>query len=66
MVGKVKEFGHEDLLPLAFNFAQDDSCVVRDPKTVLIGADVDDPGVEEYLASLVRCNGKSMYQTITN
>lgn len=32
MVGKVKEFGHEHLLPLAFDFADDNSCVNRDPK----------------------------------
>ncbi|KAK8069447.1 Alpha/beta hydrolase fold-1 [Apiospora phragmitis] len=25
MVGKVKEFGHEELLPLAFDFAEDNS-----------------------------------------
>ena len=66
MVGKVKEFGHEHLLPLAFDFADDDSCVNRDPKTLLIGPDVEDVEAEAYVSSLVRWNGKSMYQAITH
>ncbi len=64
MVGKVKEFGHEHLLPLAFDFADDDSCVNRDPKTLLVGPGVDDAEVETYVSSLVRWNGKSMYQAV--
>ena len=66
MVGKVKEFGHEHLLPLAFDFADDDSCVNRDPKTLLIGPNVEDVEAEAYVSSLVRWNGKSMYQAITH
>ena len=66
MVGKVKEFGHEHLLPLAFDFDDDDSCLNRDPKTLLIGPGADDVEVDAYVASLVRWNGKSMYQEITN
>ena len=66
MVGKVKEFGHEHLLPLAFDFADDDSCVNRDPKTLLIGPDIEDVEAETYVSSLVRWNGKSMYQAITH
>lgn len=67
MVGKVKEFGHEHLLPLAFEFAEDDSCTCRDPKSLLIGSSsIDDAEeVDQYLATLVRWNGKSMYQPIT-
>ena len=64
MVGKVKEFGHEHLLPVAFDFADDDSCVNRDPKTLLVGPGVDDAAVETYVSSLVRWNGKSMYQAV--
>ena len=64
MVSKVKEFGHEHLLPLAFDFADDVSCVSRDPKTLLVGPGVDDAEMEIYLSSLVRWNGKSIYQTI--
>ncbi|KAK8018090.1 alpha/beta-hydrolase [Apiospora marii] len=70
MVGKVKEFGHEALLPLAFDFdEQDNSVVCRDPKLSLVGdgagADADDAEVEAYLASLVRWNGTCMYQSIS-
>ena len=65
MVGKVKEFGHEHLLPVAFDFADDDSCVNRDPRTLLVGPGVDDDAeVERYVSSLVRWNGKSMYQAV--
>ena len=64
MVGKVKEFGHEHLLPLAFDFAADDSCVNRDPKSLLIGPGVEDGEAESYVGSLVRWNGKSMYQAV--
>ncbi|KAK8130830.1 Alpha/beta hydrolase fold-1 [Apiospora sp. TS-2023a] len=68
MVGKVKEMGHEHLLPLAFDFDEKDNSVVcRDPKTSLIG-DGDGAGtdeVEAYLASLVRWNGTCMYQAIS-
>ena len=64
MVGKVKEFGHEHLLPLAFDFAADDSCVNRDPKTLLIGPGVEDVEAEAYVSSLIRWNGKSMYQAV--
>ena len=66
MVGKVKEFGHEHLLPLAFDFADDDSCVNRDPKNLLLGSDIEDVEAEAYVSSLVRWNGKSMYQAITH
>ena len=66
MVGKVKEFGHEHLLPLAFEIADDDSCVNRDPKTLLVGPGIDDTEAEMYVSSLVRWNGKSMYQAITH
>ncbi|KAL8711791.1 MAG: hypothetical protein Q9225_007064 [Loekoesia sp. 1 TL-2023] len=65
MVSKVKEFGHEHLLPLAFDFAEDDSCVNRDPKTLLVGPGIDEAEAEAYVSSLVRWNGKSMYQAVT-
>lgn len=62
----VKEFGHEHLMPLAFNFAEDDTCVCFDPKAVLIGSGegADNAEIDTYLASLVRWNGKCMFQDI--
>lgn len=66
MIDKVKEFGHEHLLPLAFDFAEDASCVNRGPKTLLIGPGFSEDEANRYVASLVRWNGKSMYQAIEN
>jgi hypothetical protein len=37
MIDGVRHFGHEQLMPLAFDFADDKSCVSRDPKTLLVG-----------------------------
>ena len=65
MIGKVREFGHEHLMPVAFDFAEDDSCVDRDPKTLLVGPVVDDAEAEKYISNLVRWNGKAMYQEVT-
>lgn len=65
MVGKVKEFGHEHLLPVAFDFADDNSCLNRDPKTLLVGPGIEDGEAEVYVSSLVRWNGRSMYQEVT-
>ena len=64
MVSKVKEFGHEHLLPIAFDFAEDDGCVSRDPKTLLLGPGLSDQETGDYLGTLVRWNGKCMYQPI--
>ncbi|MCJ1239059.1 hypothetical protein MMC14_007052 [Varicellaria rhodocarpa] len=64
MVGQVKEFGHKHLLPLAFDFADDDSCVNRDPAALLLGPGLPDAKVNEYVGSLVRWDSKAMYQAI--
>ena len=62
MMDKVQEFGHMDLVPIAFNFAEDDTCVNNDPKALLVGPSaVPDDEVDRYLATLVRWNGKGMY-----
>lgn len=67
MMDKVKEFGHMDLVPIAFSFAEDDTCLNNDPKTLLVGpSEVPDEEVERYLATLVRWNGKAMYLPIKN
>jgi pimeloyl-ACP methyl ester carboxylesterase len=62
MMDKVKEFGNMDLVPLAFDFAEDDSCVHRDPKTFVVGPGPDDAEIDRYLGTFVRWNGKCMYQ----
>lgn len=67
MIDMVKHHGHEELMPLAFDFADDMSCVSRDPQTLLIGTDSGLPDTEigEYLSTLVRWNGQCMYQPLT-
>ncbi|RYO92427.1 hypothetical protein DL764_008134 [Monosporascus ibericus] len=65
MMDKVGEFGHMDLVPVAFDFAEDGSCVHRDPRLLLVGPrrpSDDDAEVEAYLKTLARWNGKCMYQ----
>ncbi|ESZ89960.1 hypothetical protein SBOR_9650 [Sclerotinia borealis F-4128] len=65
MMDKVKEFGHMDLVPVAFNFAEDNSCTNNDPKTLLVGPnDLAPEVVDEYLSTLVRWNGNAMYLPI--
>ena len=54
MVSKVQEFGHEHLLPLAFDFAEDNSCVDRDPKGLLVGPSIEDSEADKYVSSLAR------------
>ncbi|ORY02172.1 hypothetical protein BCR34DRAFT_676276 [Clohesyomyces aquaticus] len=68
MMSKVRESGHEELVPLAFDFADDNTVLSRDPRTLLIG---ETPGiaekeVEEYLGTLVRWNGRCKYQELEN
>lgn len=66
MIDGVKHFGHEELMPFAFDFAEDMSCVSRDPRTLLVGeTDLPASEVDEYLGSLVRWNGQAMYQPLT-
>ncbi|KAI9149926.1 putative hydrolase R7 [Paramyrothecium foliicola] len=67
MAGKVKEMGHEALMPLAFEFADDMTVLCRDPKTQLIGdTDLSQEEVTEYLESLVRWNGQCMYEPVSH
>lgn len=61
---KVKEFGNMDLVPLAFDFADDGTCISCDPKTLLVGSGPSDGEIDEYLGTLVRWHGNVMYQPI--
>ena len=66
MVNQVHEFGHEHLVLLAIDFAEDNSCVNRDPKGLLVGPGIEDSEAETYVSSLVRWNGTSMCQPVTH
>lgn len=65
MLDYVRDFEHMDLMPLVFDYADDGSVVVRDPKTTLLGPVTDEAETETYLKSLVRWNGKCMDQPLT-
>ncbi|KAK8915021.1 hypothetical protein H634G_09933 [Metarhizium anisopliae BRIP 53293] len=66
MAGKAREMGHEALMPIAFDFADDMTVLCRDPKTQLVGEDADEKESENYLPSLVRWNGQAMYDSISH
>ncbi|KAI1272359.1 alpha/beta-hydrolase [Xylaria sp. FL0933] len=66
MMDKVKEFGHMDLMPLAFDISEDSSCVCRDPPTLLVspGPEDDTEALDAYISTLKRWNAKCMHQPI--
>ena len=64
MVGKVREFGHENLLDVAFDFAKDQTCLDRDPKTLIFGPGVESTEAEDLSAALGRWNGSGMFQEV--
>ncbi|KAI0469782.1 Alpha/beta hydrolase fold-1 [Xylariaceae sp. FL0804] len=61
MMDKVDEFGNNDLVPLVFDFAEDKTCLYRDPKG-MVGAGPSEAEVQEYVDCYVRWNGTGMYQ----
>jgi len=62
--------GDHDLMPMAFDFADDGTVVPRDSKLILVGSpdgtESDEAEIDAFLATLVRWNGKCMYDSITN
>ncbi|KAF2820259.1 alpha/beta-hydrolase [Ophiobolus disseminans] len=66
MIDAVRHFDHEALMPLAFDFTDDMSCVSRDPRTLLVGeTGLPASEVDDYIATFVRWNGQAMYQPLT-
>lgn len=65
MFDKVREHGHEELIPLALDFAEDKSMVFRDLKG-MVGAHpgIDEAEVDAYIDSVVVWNGTCMYQEL--
>ncbi|KAK5996312.1 putative hydrolase R7-like protein [Cladobotryum mycophilum] len=66
MAGLVNDMGHEALMPIAFDFAEDMTVLCRDPKGMLVGAHDDDKELQEYVDSLQRWNGQGMYDAISH
>lgn len=64
MMDKVKAFGHMDLVPLAFDFAEDGSCLSRDFRGLVVGPGRGDADTEAYVRTFVRWNGRCMYQPL--
>jgi len=64
----VRLFGHEELISIVFNIAEDETHVHSDPRTLLIGSNPDakvtKTEIEENISNLSRWNGKAMYQPL--
>ncbi|KAI1417266.1 hypothetical protein F5Y13DRAFT_202801 [Hypoxylon sp. FL1857] len=67
---KVAEFGQMDLMPQAFDFDEDGTCVPNYPKEGVVGepyaSQLDPEELDTYIGSLLRWNGKGMYQPLQN
>ncbi|KAL2846374.1 alpha/beta-hydrolase [Aspergillus pseudoustus] len=61
MFDVVAAHGHADWMPLAFDFADDRTCVSRDPKGLVVGPGRSDAETDAYIATLQRWNGDGMY-----
>lgn len=59
---KTEEFGNMDLIPLAFDIAEDQTAVPRDPRAAFVDPGVGDAVAEAYLGTLIRWNIKCLYQ----
>lgn len=66
MIKKVEEFGHGHLIPLVFDFAEDDTVLSRDPKALIVGPGLTDDELQKYVDTLTLWNGKCMYNEISN
>ncbi|KAI0850319.1 alpha/beta-hydrolase [Daldinia vernicosa] len=69
MIDKVEEFGHLDLIPVSFGIDSDQSCVTNYPREGLIDGPSDQvhpEEIKEYIETIGRWNGKSMYMPIQN
>ena len=65
MIDKVEVSGHADLIPIAFDFADDKTVVSRDPRKLIVGeTTLSEEEVEAYIGTMVRWNGKCMYDQV--
>ncbi|KAJ4397569.1 hypothetical protein N0V93_001800 [Gnomoniopsis smithogilvyi] len=68
MITWVEKFGHMDLMPVVFSFAdnEDGSGIIRDARLAFVGSYPDEmeAEVDEYVKTLVYYNGKSMHDKI--
>ncbi|KAF7534584.1 hypothetical protein G7054_g6142 [Neopestalotiopsis clavispora] len=64
MIDKVKEFGDLDVLPVAFDFAEDGSCLGREMDKFVVGPGRGAAETEAYIKLLTRWNSRCFYQPI--
>ncbi|KAJ5718530.1 Alpha/beta hydrolase fold-1 [Penicillium malachiteum] len=60
----LEEFGHINLIPLAFDFAEDRTCVSIHPRELVVGPGLPEEDLENYVKLLVHWNGDGMYTTL--
>ncbi|KAI1424752.1 alpha/beta-hydrolase [Xylaria sp. FL1777] len=63
-IDKVVEMGHIDLIPLAYDIAEDMITVERSPRERLLGPWDDEAEAEKYVSNFKIWNGNAMYQKI--
>ncbi|KAL4949208.1 hypothetical protein BDW69DRAFT_174867 [Aspergillus filifer] len=66
MMDLVHEMGDGHLVPIAFDFAEDGTCVDADPKNLLVGPGLPEEELDEFVGSLIRWNGTAMLQPLEN
>lgn len=63
---KSKEFGHMDLVPLAFDIDEDKTAVLSHPRFAFVDPSIDNEEAEVFLKTLVRWNLHVLSQPIEN
>ncbi|KAI8626312.1 alpha/beta-hydrolase [Xylariaceae sp. FL1651] len=64
MIDKVTEMGHIDLIPIAYDIAEDGMTVERSPRERLLGPWDYEEEAEAYVTSFRIWNGNAMYQKV--
>ncbi|KAI0107712.1 alpha/beta-hydrolase [Nemania sp. FL0031] len=65
MIGKIREFGHESFIPINFDIAEDNSCIHRFPKAVVVNpqpGEVDNKELDDYIGTFERWNIQCIHQ----
>ena len=66
VVDKLKEFGHDHLLPVAFHWDEEKRTMLCvDPKGQLVGEWSDEEELQSYLSTLVPWNSKCMFDGLS-
>ncbi|KAF2254691.1 alpha/beta-hydrolase [Trematosphaeria pertusa] len=63
---KFREFIDDEVISQLLDVADDQTCVIRDPKLALLGDELNGAEAEAYLQTLARWNGAALYQGAKN